>query len=98
MKAVLLGWEPVSYNKKGTEEKVEGLNLHVGGPNPKVTGLATETKWVNKHANPELYAKIISWPMHKSMNVNLVQETIIGSKYPVLTDVVPLDDTKEEHK
>lgn len=98
MEVLLLGWEAVNYNKKGTEQKVEGLNLYVAGPNPKVVGLASDDMWVNKLTNPKLYDKVTSWALEKPMKVSLVQETVIGSRYPVLTDVVPLDVTKDAQK
>lgn len=96
MKALLLGWENVDYAKKGTNERVQGLTLYVAGENPKVTGLASEDKWVNRTSNPKLFDKITSWAMAEPVSVEIVEETVIGNRYPMLVDVILLGDEAAE--
>ena len=65
----LVGIEEVDYVSKKTQERVEGVKLHVVGENnasTRVKGCSVETFWVSKRA--DIYKATLTLPLNSRVN------------------------------
>lgn len=88
MQVTILGIEVVSYTSKKSGKAVEGVTLYIGGQNPKVSGMMTADKWISRERVPELCDKVLALlPLDAPIEVNLIEESVFGSKFPELVDI-----------
>lgn len=88
MRAMILGYEPVEYVKKGTDQHKVGLSLYYAAANDRTLGLRTADQWVDKQRDAALYDLIMSADVSEPVWADMMFDVQVGSRYPRLVDIV----------
>ena len=87
MKVMILGYEPVQYIKKSTQEEKTGISLYYAAENSKTVGLMTADTWIDKKRDPKLYDLVLTLDVTKPLPAEFDMDFEVGSRYPRIVGI-----------